>query len=69
MKEEDESVRVQGGFIDKNISKLVSRKLLVWSTATAALFFGLVPPSDWVNISVIYIGGQAVVDAVALLRG
>lgn len=55
--------------IDKALEKLISRKLLVWITATGLLAFADLTSSDWVLISAIYIGGQTVVDIVGKLRG
>jgi hypothetical protein len=45
--------------IDRALSKMVSRKLLVWSIATFALFRGLVPPEQWMQICIMYIGSEA----------
>jgi len=55
--------------IDKSLNKLVSRKLLAWTTATGLLLFADLASSDWVIITCVYIGGQTVVDTVARLRG
>ena len=57
------------GFVDTWLAKLTSRKLMVWSTATALTFTGHVTSADWVLISAIYIGGQSVIDSIARLRG
>jgi hypothetical protein len=57
------------GMLDKGIAKLVSRKLLVWGTATVALFTGAVPAEQWVEICLLYIGSQALVDIVASYKG
>ena len=54
--------------LDKFLDKVVSRKLLVWITATGLLAFSDLQSSDWVLISAIYIGGQSVVDIVAKLK-
>jgi len=54
--------------LDKFLEKVVSRKLLVWLTATGLLAFSDLSSSDWVLISAIYIGGQSVVDIVSKLR-
>ena len=54
--------------LDKFTEKLVSRKLLAWITATGLLAFADLASSDWVTVTVVYIGGQTVVDAVAQLR-
>ena len=53
---------------DRILGKLTSRKLLVWGTATALAFLGFVTSSDWVTISVVYIGSQGVVDTVVALK-
>ena len=55
--------------IDKSLNKLISRKLLAWTTATGLLLFADLASSDWVIITCVYIGGQTVVDTVARLRG
>lgn len=57
------------GVIDKGLSKLVSRKLLVWASATALMAAGSIDSSDWVILSALYIGGQSVIDAVVRLKG
>ena len=51
--------------IDGFLSKIVSRKLLVWGTATGLLAFANLSSSDWVAISLVYIGSQG---AVALAK-
>ena len=48
--------------VDKFLTRVVSRKLLVWSTATALLAFSDLSSTDWVAISLVYIGSQAAVD-------
>jgi len=55
--------------MDKGLQKLISRKLLAWSTATCLLLFADLASSDWVIITCVYIGGQTVIDAVARLKG
>jgi len=50
------------GLLDGLLSKVISRKLLVWGTATVALFMEVVPSSDWVAIALVYIGSQGAVD-------
>ena len=57
------------GVIDKTLDKAVSRKLLVWATATGLAACGLLTSGDWVIISSLYLGGQAVIDAVVKLKG
>tara|TARA_B100000073_G_scaffold334033_1_gene326122 strand:+ start:4191 stop:4430 length:240 start_codon:yes stop_codon:yes gene_type:complete len=52
----------KGGALDQIISKVTSRKLLVWLTGSALLYTGGLQSSDWVAISLVYIGGQAAVD-------
>ena len=49
--------------IDKGVSKLLSRKLMVWSTATYLMLFTTsLESSDWVAISLAYIGIQGLAD-------
>jgi|TARA_R110002012_G_scaffold104920_1_gene245669 hypothetical protein len=55
--------------IDRTLNKLVSRKLLAWSTATCLLLFSDLASGDWVIITTVYIGGQTIIDAVAKLKG
>ena len=56
------------GVLDKGLAKVVSRKLLVWATATAALFLGVVPAEEWLQVCLLYIGSQAAVDIVAAYK-
>ena len=52
----------EGGLLDQAVSKVTSRKLLVWLTGSALLITGGLASSDWVAISLVYIGSQAAVD-------
>ena len=52
----------EGGLLDKAVSKVTSRKLLVWLTGSALLITDGLASSDWVAISLVYIGSQAAVD-------
>ena len=55
--------------IDKGLSKVISRKLLVWLSATGLAMYGLIDSGDWVILSGIYIGSQGVIDSIARLKG
>tara|TARA_R110000744_G_scaffold338668_2_gene443918 strand:+ start:276 stop:467 length:192 start_codon:yes stop_codon:yes gene_type:complete len=57
------------GVLDRGLEKVVSRKLLVWATATGLAAYGFLTSGDWVMISALYLGGQTVIDAVVKLRG
>ncbi len=50
--------------LDKLLTKLVSRKLMVWLTATALMLSERTPldSSDWVAISLAYIGLEGLAD-------
>jgi len=50
--------------LDKTLSKLVSRKLMVWLTATGLMLTETLPlqSGDWVAISLAYIGIQGLAD-------
>jgi hypothetical protein len=52
--------RYKQQLLDKLVGKMVSRKLLVWLVATAGVPFHFITGEDWVQISVMYIGSQAV---------
>ena len=55
--------------LDRLVEKMISRKFLVWLTATGLLVFSDLASNDWVMISAIYIGGQTVIDGIAKLKG
>jgi len=49
--------------LDKGLNKLMSRKLMVWTTATyLMLFTSALTSEDWVAISLTYIGIQGLAD-------
>jgi len=56
-------------WLDRNMGKFVSRKLAVWITSTVLLVQGHIPADDWVLLSAIWMGGQAVIDGVQKLKG
>tara|TARA_R110000787_G_scaffold247909_1_gene353427 strand:- start:10 stop:189 length:180 start_codon:yes stop_codon:yes gene_type:complete len=56
------------GKIDKFLGYFISKKLSVFIVASFFVGFGMIASSEWVNVSLIYIGGQSVIDAVAKLR-
>jgi hypothetical protein len=56
------------GALDKVLEKAVSRKLLVWATATSLMLAGTLESGDWLTISALYIGGQSVIDAIVKLK-
>ena len=56
------------GKIDKFLGYFISKKLSVFIVASFFVGFGMIESTEWVNVAVLYIGGQAVVDAVAKLR-
>jgi hypothetical protein len=51
--------------IDSWLGKWASRKLIVWGTSTAFLAAGSVTSSDWVAVSLAYIGLQGAADIAA----
>jgi len=50
--------------LDYIVKKVISRKLLVFGLATAALFFDKINGGEWITISSVYLGFQAVQDTV-----
>ena len=69
IEEKIDQITSKSGVLDRLFSKVASRKLMVWLTATGLTFTGHVTSEDWVLISAIYIGGQTVIDGIARLRG
>ena len=57
------------GKLDRLVEKMISRKFMVWLTATGLLAFAGLESGDWVMISAIYIGGQAIIDGIATMKG
>jgi|TARA_R100000049_G_C1869783_1_gene30021 predicted Rossmann fold nucleotide-binding protein DprA/Smf involved in DNA uptake len=55
--------------LDILLEKAISRKLLVWVTATGLMLTANLASSDWVIISGLYLGGQGIIDAIAKLKG
>lgn len=51
------------GFLDRVQEKMISRKLLVFITATVLMWYGL-DPETWGLIAMCYIGGQSAIDMV-----
>lgn len=49
-------------FADKHVERFISRKFLAWITATGLCGYGFVTSSDWVAVTLAYIGSQALVD-------
>ena len=50
------------GVLDSLQEKIVSRKLLVFLTATALMMWANLDPDIWGMIAVCYIGGQSAID-------
>lgn len=54
--------------LDGLLSKLTSRKLLVWLTATGLALAGHLASEDWVAVALVYIGSEAAVDLASAWR-
>tara|TARA_Y100000385_G_scaffold258378_1_gene286335 strand:- start:601 stop:783 length:183 start_codon:yes stop_codon:yes gene_type:complete len=54
--------------IDTFLNKWLSRKLMVFLIATGLAIFGSLTSSDWVTISVVYIGTQGALDIATKLK-
>ena len=64
------TTRAKNQVLDRILNKLVSRKLMVWLTATALMFTETTPlqSEDWVAISLAYIGIQGLADIASSWR-
>ena len=56
------------GMLDAIQEKIISRKLLVFLTATGLLMYAGLDPDTWGMIAMFYIGGQSAIDAVKAWR-
>jgi len=56
------------GKLDKLVEKIISRKFLVWISATSLMAYGMIDSSDWVIISGLYLGGQSVIDGIVKMK-
>ena len=56
------------GIFDALQEKIVSRKLLVFTTSTALLIWAGLDPETWGLIATMYIGGQSVIDVAKAWR-
>ncbi len=59
---EDNIMAALKSFADKYTERFISRKFLAWITATSLCVYGTVTSSDWVAVTLAYIGSQALVD-------
>ena len=55
-------------FLDKTVEKAISRKFLVWLTATGLYLLSDLPPEHWVWLSAAYIGSQGAADIIATIK-
>ena len=56
------------GIMDIILGKVVSRKLLVFGTATGMFMWYGLDPDTWGMIAMIYVGGQSVIDTVKVWK-
>jgi hypothetical protein len=54
-------------FLDRVQEKIVSRKLIVFITATVLMWYGL-DPETWGMVAMMYIGGQSAIDMVKVWK-
>jgi len=54
--------------LDLFVEKVISRKFLVWISATSLMAYGMIESSDWVIISGLYLGGQSVIDGIVKMK-
>ena len=56
------------GVTDKILNKVISRKLLVFLTATGLFMWYGLDPDTWGLIAMIYVGGQSIIDTVKVWK-
>ena len=59
---------LQRSLLDRLLQKAISRKLLVFLTATGLMTFSTLDSETWGLTAVVYIGGQSVVDMMKAYR-
>ena len=57
-----------GSIVDRMLEKAVSRKLLVFATATGLMAYSLLDTETWGMIAIVYVGGQSVIDTVKVYK-
>jgi len=63
-----EDLQVKPSKLDMLMEKLISRKLFVFLTATGLMIWNGLTSETWGMIAIVYIGGQAAVDAMKAYR-
>ena len=66
---EDKMVAAAKAFIDQNLERFMSKKLLVWLTTTGLLLAEKVDSEQWMIIATAYVGTQGFVDIVGRFKG
>ena len=52
-------------WLDMNVQRFISRKFLAWCTATYLVATHSLTSEDWVAVTLVYIGSEALVDLAA----
>jgi len=52
-------------YLDRMTEKVISRKFLAWVTATVLAAYSHIDSGDWVAVTTMYIGSEALVDLAA----
>jgi|TARA_R110002020_G_scaffold37124_21_gene112106 hypothetical protein len=56
------------GFLDRIVEKLISRKFLVFLTATGLMTWSDLNSDTWGMIAIVYIGSQGVIDVAKMWK-
>jgi len=64
-----DEITSKSGALDRMFSKVASRKLMVWMTATALMSVSALDSEHWVWISIVYLGGQSAIDIFERIKG
>jgi hypothetical protein len=49
-------------FILSTLTRLQSKKFIVWTVASVAMFTGFLQSTDWMYITTMYLGAQGLID-------
>jgi hypothetical protein len=69
IEKEMNEAKSEKGVLDVITAKAISRKLLVWITASVFLGMGKITPDEWTAISIGYVGIEGFADLASKWRG
>jgi hypothetical protein len=66
---EVEEIAEKLGYVDVILQKVISRKMFVFLVSILLLFLGRIDMQGWLLIASVYMGSQALLSAVEIIKG